>query len=265
MTFLDRPKSKFYAAISKNDVNIFGKKLPRKTESKALKLAQVKTDVNLFARMYISCQSREVDMEVFFQHENHPWPPSLAENGRMRTADNKSDILLELEPMQLSQTTIPYADVKIVDGSALVQSLDPAKNGKLKDFLDYTEKVFLPNIERKLEMCSRCDIIFDVYVENSLKRHTREARGIGESLKIEESTRLPKDWHSFLRVDDNKTALFVFLAEIIRCLRIPYSKTLVVTKQGSVIDPSELAPCNHEESDTRVFLHCKHAYNQGLS
>ena len=38
-------------------------------------------------------------------------------------------------------------NVKIVDGSALVQSLDPAKNGKLEDFLDYAEKVFLPNIE----------------------------------------------------------------------------------------------------------------------
>ena len=107
MTFLYRPKRKFYAAISKNDVNMFGKKLHRKTESKALKLAQVKTDVNLFARMYISCQSREGDMEVFSQHENHPWPPSLAENGRMRTADNKSDILLKLEPPQLSQTNIP--------------------------------------------------------------------------------------------------------------------------------------------------------------
>ena len=169
MTFLDRPKCKFYAAISKNDVNIFGKKLTRKTESKALKLAQVKTDVNLFARMYISCQSRERDMEVFFQHENHPWPP-------IRIADNKSDILLKLEPMQLSQTNIPCTDVKIVDGSALVQSLDPAENGRLEDFLDYAEKVSLPNIKRKLEMCSRCDIIFDVYVETSLKRHTREAR-----------------------------------------------------------------------------------------
>ena len=82
-------------------------------------------------------------------------------------------------------------------------------------------------------------------------------------MKIEESTRLPKDWHSFLRVDDNKMALFGEL-------RIAYSKTLVVTKHRSVITnngdflhTSELAPCNHEESDTRVFLHCKHAYNQG--
>ena len=50
-------------------------------------------------------------MEVFFQHEIHHWPPSLAENGRMCTADHKSDILLKLEPMQLSQTNIPYADV----------------------------------------------------------------------------------------------------------------------------------------------------------
>ena len=73
-------------------------------------------------------------------------------------------------------------------------------------------------------MCSRCDIIVDVYVENSLKRHTREARGIGESLKIEESTRLPKDWHSFLRVDDNKTASLDFLLKNFAALEFHIAK-----------------------------------------
>ena len=33
----------------------------------------------------------------------------------------------------------------------------------------------------------------------------------------------------------------------------------VITNNGDCLHTSELAPCNYEESDTRVFLH----YNQG--
>lgn len=76
------------------------------------------------------------------------------------------------------------------------------------------------------------------------------------------STRPPKSCNTFLRCDENKTELFGFLAD--KIVSINTDATIVVTKEENVvsnkaIDTDFIAPCNHEEADTRMFLHAKHA------
>ena len=52
----------------------------RKTKSKqAGQISMLKSDVQLFSRLYIVMRHREGDMNTFFKHENHPYPPSLSE------------------------------------------------------------------------------------------------------------------------------------------------------------------------------------------
>ena len=106
------------------------------------------------------------------------------------------------------------------------------------------------------------DIVWDRYVEESLKTHARSKRGVGLRRRVEPSSTIPSNWQSFLRVDDNKTELFSFLAS--SAARIVTSKQLISTHHGDVIskdyaDVSSLAPCTHEEADTRIFLHVKDA------
>ena len=163
--------------------------------------------------------------------------PALADNGNMRGAENKSDILLKLEPLASKIEEVSGIEVKVIDGSALTHSLDPKlhKGQNLQNFEEYANKLFLPNVLRKLENCRRCDIIFDVYKPESLKHHTREARGKGDRLKIESNTRLPKDWHSFLRVESNKSNLYSFLADKMKSLQIPEGKLLIYTKEEMVL------------------------------
>ena len=66
-------------------------------------------------------------------------------------------------------------------------------------------------------------------------------------------------------MDDNKTELFRFLADVDFTTLIPSGKLVLVTrgdtvrKSDSNVDISDIAPCNHEEADTRILLHCKHA------
>ena len=80
--------------------------------------------------MYISCQNRDWELDNFFSHENHSWPPSLADNNVMRLT-NKADLLEPLERLfEFTQDVYPTVDGKIIDGAALVQSLDP-KRGAL--------------------------------------------------------------------------------------------------------------------------------------
>lgn len=40
----------------------------------SLQVASLKSDVSLFSRLYISCQSRDGDLDEFFHHENQPCP-----------------------------------------------------------------------------------------------------------------------------------------------------------------------------------------------
>ena len=87
----------------------------------------MKRDVRLFSRMYISCQSREGELDLFFEHENHPWPPALADNNSLRQG-NKSDLMRCLEELAPHPIDTPLVNVKIIDGAALVHTLDPKRS-----------------------------------------------------------------------------------------------------------------------------------------
>ncbi len=50
---------------------------------KESKVSNMKSGLQLFSRMHVSSQVRNGDMDIFFQHKNHSWPPSLAENNFM--------------------------------------------------------------------------------------------------------------------------------------------------------------------------------------
>jgi hypothetical protein len=131
----------FYDSITKNNLPLF-KTGSKKTSSKD----NMKSDLDLFSRMYISCQVREGDLEAFFEHENHAWPPSLAENNMMRLG-NKSDLMRCLEGLVQYPQETPRVDTKIIDGAALVHSLDPNKaNVVVKTFKDYVNLVFVPHV-----------------------------------------------------------------------------------------------------------------------
>lgn len=79
-------------------------------------------------------------------------------------------------------------------------------------FNDYADKVFLPYIEKQLERADRVDIVWDQYLENSLKSETRKRRGKEIRRRVQGNNNLPDNWQQFLRLDANKQELFTFLA-----------------------------------------------------
>ena len=97
----------------------------------------------------------------------------------------------------------------IFDGAAIVNMLKPIG---VKTFQDYATHVFLPFIKAKLQNVQRVDIIWDVYVEDSLKSTARENRGKGVRRRVAPSNAIPGKWQEFFRLSDNKTELYTFLA-----------------------------------------------------
>ena len=80
-----------------------------------------------------------------------------------------------------------------------------------------------------------------------------------------DTTKVPPNWRSFLRDNDNKTEHFGFLAD--KIVKLCQDNMVIVTKGEHVLcnkpDSLEgLSPCNHKEADTRIFLHDQHADEQ---
>jgi hypothetical protein len=74
--------SSFYQPIAKNNVAFF-------KQEKSLgssKEKELKDDCQLFARLFISCQVRECDLQDFFKHENQASPASLSDGSKLSTS-----------------------------------------------------------------------------------------------------------------------------------------------------------------------------------
>ena len=101
------------------------------------------------------------------------------------------------------------ADVIILDGGAVINMLKPIGVNTLQD---YTTHVLLPFIKAKLRKVTRINIIWDVYLEDSLESIAREIRGKGIRRRVAPSNTIPGNCQELLRLADNKTELFDFLA-----------------------------------------------------
>ena len=80
LVLVDRTSS-MHETIKKNSLRLFRSPTPKIQTTHAEQITILKNDVDIFSRLYIATQHREVDMGTFFKHENHPYPHSLSDKG----------------------------------------------------------------------------------------------------------------------------------------------------------------------------------------
>ncbi|KAG5899670.1 hypothetical protein JTB14_015160 [Gonioctena quinquepunctata] len=108
-----------------------------------------------------------------------------------------------------------------------------------------------------LQKFERVDIVFDRYFPGSLKADIRLKIESGKKMVVRSTTPLPKVFSKFLQSDNNKKQLFKLLLIKINSLETN-GKLVICTDEESVtsVGPSvssdDLAPCSHEEADTRL-------------
>ena len=85
----------------------------------------LKEDCQLFSKLFLSCQSREYDLQEFYCHENQQFPASLSEGGKLYTCQI-SQLAAILQSHVGIPDTEPEVDTIIIDGSALV-NVDEAR------------------------------------------------------------------------------------------------------------------------------------------
>ena len=123
----------------------------------------------------------------------------------------------------------PVVDALIVDAAVVVNALRP---GTSHTFHDYADNVFLPYVRRQMEGVKRIDIVWDVYIENSLKKTARFERGEGVRRRVQDSSKVPGNWQSFFRSEDNKTELFEYLSRKIAGMPNDSRQIITTLKDG---------------------------------
>lgn len=76
--------------------------------------------------------------------------------------------------------------------------------------------------------------------------------------------KLPKSWVTFLQNDNNKSSLFNYITCELRSIVFDLDKTVVCTDGTSVVCVGKplvfpIAKCDHEEADSRIFVHVLNA------
>ena len=97
----------------------------------------------------------------------------------------------------------------------------------------------------------RVDVVWDVYKEDSLKTQTRQNRGYGSRLRVESNTKVPANWNSFLRCDENKTSLFQYLANALQEFH-PRPQKQVISTYGQKALSATSPPTPSPRPDPRI-------------
>ena len=131
--------------------------------------------------------------------------------------------------------------------------------------------MFIPYLVRQLLTCNRLDVVFDVYLPDSLKQETHQKRGKGSRINVAGHVSVPNNWQNFLRVNENKTEPFDFLCNHLKnhC-NVENGKVINFTNKHKVLclpdqqDDESITPCTHEGAGTKIMLHTAHAVKMGL-
>ena len=82
-----------YDNVSKNKLKLLQHSNDAAVSKKSQEINSLKSDCRIYGNLYIACQARKGDLEEFFVHGNHSYPPAILEYGKLWKCNDKSDFL----------------------------------------------------------------------------------------------------------------------------------------------------------------------------
>lgn len=264
----------FWEPITRLNIKTFSsttKKLKAKDSDG--KFTTIGEDRDLFQRLLVVAMKREVNFNEILSYELSAVPVSLFHPDGSLRKTTKSVLLSILEEdanVQLRLPTPPMPTTTILDGMALVQMLKSAGTKTFGEMAKSYYGVIAGLLNR--DGCQRVDVVFDQYLEVSIKGGEREKRGESRALEeriYSQATPVPKLWQKYIAKPRNKENLCAFLSET-RCTiakeSLDQEKHLVLAggfkeRERAVlishghVDIVTPLLSDHEEADTRILLH----------
>ena len=230
------------------------------------KNVMIRADRNLFARLLVIGQSRQMDLRYLLTHELGPllWSLALPDGSLVKT--NKASLSMLLENGVECLPSLPDQTTAVIrDAMAMLQTLVrvPARFSELAEMV-------MTRILIEAGEAERIDFVGDQYPVISIKNTERNKRGRDGQLVIN----ITNGQQLFMTNGSIKTNFVRFLvcewsenavyADKIKDRTYYVSHgdncTKLVSSNGTTTasDVSELWT-NQEEADTRMFLHAEHA------
>ena len=175
------------------------------------KLVTVNADRDLFGRLLIVSNTRQICLKDVLSFELSPVPYSLANADGSLRKGVKSVLcsILEKDVNVIQRLTAsPNPTVVIIDGMAVIQM---SKSAGASTFGELSEKYYSIFTALLLsDNCVQVHIIFDQYWERSIKGGERQRRGSTVALEVligGPATPVPRQWGKYIANPKNKVWL----------------------------------------------------------
>lgn len=241
------------------------------------KIVSVNADRELFGRLLVAAKNRDINLKEVLSYELCSVPIALAHPDGSLRKTAKSTLMPLLEKDITCSSSLPtsqFPTACLIDAMALIQMVKSAGSATFGELSLKYEEIVTSTIRRN--GCTRVDLIFDQYRSVSIKAGERSKRGESRSLEVHihsGSTPVPKQWAKFISNPKNKENLAEFLCNSLS-EQLPASlgpsqkvvlaggfrdgsKTVSLTQGSAAVEPNLRS--DHEEADTRLLLHAKHA------
>ncbi|KAG1693201.1 hypothetical protein GQR58_007155 [Nymphon striatum] len=282
-TRLIEKSTDFYATLARKKTPSISRMYKVKVKSKgAEKQKDIKADRNLIQRLFVAAQSgRDIDPNAILSHELSKVPRSLAStNGKLHTSEKAQLQKLLVGEVDIFKS-LPKSEAKtclLIDGAAIIQAI--GKPAKAQTFEDLSVEFCNSVLKRFGPVYSRVDLLFDRYLDLSIKSGTRSKRSEAGKVKpirrviSSKDVKLPSNFKSFLSLSENKADLAAFLSEaMVEMAEEKLNPTHELVVAGGFEDllkvwistdrSTDHFSSNHEEADTRLILHAADASQQG--
>ncbi|KAK3698426.1 hypothetical protein QZH41_001193 [Actinostola sp. cb2023] len=220
----------------------------------------------------------QIDLKEVLGYELSSIPYALAHPDGSLRKTNKSALAAIMETNINVCPVLPISTrdtIHLMDAMALVQAV---KSGGSNTFGALVQKYYSIIVAPlQVASCNEVHLVFDQYWDVSIKAGERSRRGsTATGLEVQISgpaIPVPKQWGKFMSNQRNKINLCDFLTSSLCELgqqHLPANKKLVIgggykdgiravcVTNGRCEDVMTLKS-DHEEADTRLFLHAKHA------
>ena len=122
-----------------------------------------------------------------------------------------------------------------------------------------SQQVFLSFLKSQPDIVCRVDIMWDVYIPDSLKFIVRKKRGTGTRRRVQPDNKIPNNWQDLTKINLNFFIIYHKNQLPVVCSK---DQTIVSTLDKTVLILPRLQDIS-EEADTRLLLHALDATKHG--
>ena len=203
-----------YACIKRTNLKTFSS-LSKKVRSKNSKgeIVALRNSKDLFARMLLLAQSRELNLKEILKYSLRPFPRPLPTTDGDLVKTVKSKLLSTIEA-QVPNCQIERIDgdkACILDAMSILQTLSAIPNTFKELAMRLLEIVVKCTVSHRAK---RVDFVCDTYPAKSIKNLERERRASSGTQVIRivnGQQRVPRQWKKFMASGENKEKLSKFI------------------------------------------------------